>query len=385
MLLSLTLGLSVALCWGTADIFSSHVVRLDSLRTTLCAQASGLFLLVMACVLILWLWPEVGTHVLMNLSPAGWVRILLFGIFLGALSAISYLTAYLALMRGPLSIVSPIMSMQGGVTLIGAVLLMHEPINSAQLIALFLLVCGVLAATLVAPPASDKIQHGKSRIALASISGIGSALIATVGFGSLGLGIGATTASSGIAGALAMLLCMRVFALFFLCIFASLFASSKQGPPLSRSWVLASLVGVLDMIALSVFSGTVISSSTALAGVLSSIYPAFTLTYGIIIRHERPTKTQIAGVLCIVVGLILLPLALPLRETLGIALVAIALVVGSPLLNDKDQGHARTTSAHTHPPQRAIDHTNYVYPGKIAPNGRGYSRERPEDINRGRH
>ncbi|MBO0781161.1 MAG: EamA family transporter, partial [Ktedonobacteraceae bacterium] len=154
-----------------------------------------------------------------------------------------------------------------------------------------------------------------------SAPGIAGGLVAMFGFGVLSLGLGAATAIDGLAGAMAMLISMRLFSVFFLAILASLSGSPSEPhkAPTPRSWIIAGIVGAFEIGGLALFSSTVLLSSTALAGILSSVYPVFPLLYAFLFKRERLSRLQLAGTFCIVVGLGLLSseLPLPLSSSVG--------------------------------------------------------------------
>ncbi|MBO0782144.1 MAG: EamA family transporter, partial [Ktedonobacteraceae bacterium] len=191
----MVLGLTVALLWGGADILSTYV-DMDALRTTLMAQGIGLMTLVLALACLLVLWP-MNSPVLVVHLPL--LTLIIFGILLGGVSACSYLALYFALRRGPLAIVSPVVAAQGGVTTVGAVLVLHEHLRVAQLVAILLLIGGVMAAAGVRTAPLSKSTSPLQRTKLwrrgwqwmrQSAPGIAGGLVAMFGFGVLSLGLG---------------------------------------------------------------------------------------------------------------------------------------------------------------------------------------------------
>src|SRR5947209_5509170 len=113
MMQTLYPGLAVALLWGSADTLATYATKkIGSATTTFVAQIAG-FLLVgtfgLACA---------GRLGLLSFSAQVLDENVLWGVVLGGISAGAYLTLYEALSAGPLAVASPVVSTQGGVTLL---------------------------------------------------------------------------------------------------------------------------------------------------------------------------------------------------------------------------------------------------------------------------
>src|SRR5437764_9554996 len=121
MMNTLFLGLAVALLWGSADTLATYATkRIGTATTTFVAQIAG-FLLVAAFGLTV-----AGRLGLLSFSAHVLDENVLWGVVLGGISAGAYITLYEALSAGPLAVASPVVSAQGGVTLLLSVVLLHE-------------------------------------------------------------------------------------------------------------------------------------------------------------------------------------------------------------------------------------------------------------------
>src|SRR5215472_10922701 len=178
------LGLIAALLWGSADILSSLAARaVGAWRVTLLAQVSGCLVLAAGGLFLSWRYPQMQ---LFTALPAPTLGVLvLHAMVLGALAAGSYAALYRSLAQGPLAVVSPIIAANGAVTLLAAILFTREQIDLEEGLVLVIILLGVVLAAL-------QTSDGQQTTRLLTRSGIGWALIAMMGLGLLGFGIGAS-------------------------------------------------------------------------------------------------------------------------------------------------------------------------------------------------
>lgn len=285
------LGLTVAFLWGSADtLATSATQRIGSACTTFVAQLAG-FLLVatfgLACA---------GRLGLLSFSAHVLDESVLWGIVLGGVSAGAYITLYQALSAGPLAVASPVVSAQGGVTLLLAVVLLHERLQSFQLFFLLLTFVGVMLAA---------INVGElARMQVRTIFGPGVcfALISLLCFGVLAFGLGLAARQSNWYTSVLLLRC-------FSCLFITLLqppdASEEAGKGASLwGYLLAALVGACDMGGLTLLSIATASGSIGVAGMICSAYGVIPLLAGVFLLRERVHWSQILGCLWLVIGLV---------------------------------------------------------------------------------
>src|SRR6266567_1541311 len=230
------LGIITALLWGSADILSSLAARyVGAWRVTLLAQASGCLALAGGGLFLSWRFPQ--EHFFTALPSPLFGVLVLHAIVLGALAAGGYVALYRSLAQGPLALVSPIIAANGAVTLLAAILFAREQVDLEEGLVLAVILLGVVLAALQ----TDDRQHKAS---LLTRSGIGWALMAMMGLGLLGFGIGASTHT---VNAFFLLLCTRCWTLLFLDLAAHAFRPQAFAPPLRlKHLVLIGGAGVLQ-------------------------------------------------------------------------------------------------------------------------------------------
>jgi drug/metabolite transporter (DMT)-like permease len=200
MLPTVILGLAVALCWGSADTLATFFTRrLGTAATTLIAQVVGLVLAAGVTLLV-------G---LPALSARDLTLSILFGMVLGVVAALAYLTLYRALALGPLAITSPLVSGQGGVTLLLAVVWLREPLAGWPLVCLLVTGAGILLSA----TNGHEVQHLALRTLLSP--GVAMALVSMLCFGVFAFGL---MQAATVTTWLLVVLWSRVFSCLFLSI-----------------------------------------------------------------------------------------------------------------------------------------------------------------------
>jgi drug/metabolite transporter (DMT)-like permease len=323
------LGLAVALLWGSADTLATYATqRIGSACTTFVAQIAG-FLLVAAFGLAF-----AGRLGLLSFPAHVLDESVLWGVVLGGISAGAYITLYQALSAGPLVVASPVVSAQGGVTLLLAVVLLHERLQSFQLFFLLLTFVGVMLATI------NVGELARMRARALFGPGVYFALISLLCFGVLAFGLGLAARQSN--WFLSVLL-LRCFSCLFITLLKPPDASEEVGKAASAwGYLLAAIVGSFDMGGLTVFSLATSSGSIGVAGMICSAYGVIPLLAGVFLLRERVHWSQVFGCLWLVVGLAgeaapTSDLAVPLTW------MAIALAVGCGLTVLYTRSGARRT------------------------------------------
>lgn len=133
----LVLGLGAALAWGLTDISATIVSR--RVGTLLTAAAMQ----VTAVVLVGGLFLLSGQS--LPDDPIDLAQV----VAVGAFSAAGYLATYQAFRLGPISVVSPVMSAYGGLTVILAVVILGESLTAVQALGALLATLGVVLAGVV--------------------------------------------------------------------------------------------------------------------------------------------------------------------------------------------------------------------------------------------
>lgn len=317
MLVTMLLGLSVAVCWGSADTLATSVTRrIGTASTTLIAQVAGLVL-------------SAGVALALGL-PALSARTItlsvLCGVVLGAVAALAYLSLYTALQRGPLAVASPVVSAQGGVTLALAVLILGEASSTWQMVFLAVTFAGVLLAAV----------NGRevSRLSLHAIisPGVAFSLVSMLCFGVLAFGLGWAARETN------WLLCvvwMRVFSCLMLAVFLHppQAANAEHPGAWQGAWLAgAAVVGLLDVGGLLTLSLAAMSGPIGVIGMVASAYGVIPLAAGVTLLKERPSPHQMAGVAWLIAGLVGVavpssPVSLALLLLSGLGMLILILVL----------------------------------------------------------
>lgn len=290
MLRMVILGLTVAACWGSADTLATFVSRhLGTASTTLVAQVAGL---VVAAGVALALGLPLLSAREMALS-------VLFGIVLGVVAALAYLTLYQTLALGPLAITSPLVSGQGGVTLLLAVVLLHESLVGWPLIFLLVTFAGILLSAING--------HDVKRLTLRTLlsPGVALALLSMLCFGVFAFGLmQAATATTW----LLAVLWSRVFSCLFLGMLlrppGNASAANAGSHRHVLAWIGAAVVGSLDVGGLLLLAFVGSSGAVGIVGMIASAYGVIPLVCGILVFRERVAVNQMVGVVLLIAGLV---------------------------------------------------------------------------------
>lgn len=327
-LLGVGLGVTVALLWGSADILATLASRrLRTFKTTFVSQSTGLFALLVFGAIAFWLWHLPFTLTTVALSA-------LIGIFSGLSAALGYFAFYRALEIGPIAIVSPLTATSSIFTLILSVLILKEQLTLGSMSFVTIVILGIVLASTSLTPL--RVLLHKPGYSLWS-QGVRWAVVATLAFGAMDFGIGA---SASITGWFLPVLWTRFFSILFL-ILASYWkrhqrlsraqatgAPSSTGKTLSLAlpslqdmahvWkpfstiglgiLLALLAGMTENAAVLTFSFDTRIASTGITSAIASSYALVVMMFGMIVYRERLAKNQLFGVIMFMSGLILLAL-----------------------------------------------------------------------------
>lgn len=326
----IALGLSAALAWGLTDITASVLARrVGGLRATAWVQL--VTLAVLAALLV-------ATRTALPSDPA----IVLASLGWGVVSAIAYVSFFTALRHGPLTVVSPTVSMYGGLSVVLAVLLLGETLRPVQALGTAVAVGGVLLVSVVVDRAAGRVRVVGP--------GVAYAVVALVAFGTVTVGLSPII---GAAGWLPVLVLARIANTS--CAWALLGARrylrgrESGGPetpetptdpaadrahvvvaaplgevaepehdptptasvPVARRRIVRSTIalglvaGLLDVTGFAAFAVGLEVAPTWLIGLTSSFGPVVAVAAGVFLFGERPRPVQWAG-LALVLGSVVL-------------------------------------------------------------------------------
>ena len=224
-------------------------------------------------------------------SAAHWVS----AVGLGILYTATYFLYYAALQRGPVSLVSPIMSVYKGVVVILAVLILAESMSLGQSAGASAALLGVFLASLN----FADLKGGRVIIGRGVIFG----LLAMVAFGVFYYSIAALSRDLG-----------WFLPVFLIRMFTTLFAApvalkhpGSPAQPLTPKLALAIFaVGAVEIAAMFAFARGAQVGIVAIVAAVSSAYTLVPVIGAIIILRERLRPIQAVGVILVVVGVTLL-------------------------------------------------------------------------------
>jgi drug/metabolite transporter (DMT)-like permease len=292
--MGILLGLLTALNWGGSDFLARFATqKLGTLRTMLYMQLTGFILLSGA---LHWLggWGHLfdgsGWH------PWAW------GVLAGTLNSFSSLTLYRSFEIGKLAVVAPLSASYPALTLI------FSWLGGEHLAAIRIagMVSTLLGAVLVAA-AEKKSEHldihGAWKTDPRHGKGIGWALCSVFGFGVLFWLLGAQVVPRlGAAPAVWMIRLTSVILTTAILLLARQPIKLPRGPERKAVWGM----GLLDTSAFVMSNRGMQLEQIAVVSVLGSLYGAVTFLLAAIFLREGVSRWQIAGVITIFVGIILI-------------------------------------------------------------------------------
>ena len=275
--MAVALALACAVVYGVADYSGGRAARTaPSIVVTLEGQFASVALAV-AAVLI------AGTA----LPPAPDV---MWGALAGVAGAVALTSFYHALSQGAMTVVAPITAVTSAVLpVVFGIVTGERPGGLAYV--------GMGSAAVAVALASGAIGHRRQTT---SRSTIVFALIAGVGFAVILIALGETDHASGIWP----LIAARVVSITLLGAFA-MFSSGIAVTGHGSTWKLASVAGVLDMIANVLYLLAVQRGLLSVVVVVVALYPVSTVCLAFALDEERVSRSQAVGIGLAVSALVL--------------------------------------------------------------------------------
>ncbi len=276
----LLLGLTAALAWGLADTVATVASRrVGSLRATAGTQLTSVAVLATLVV---------ARRTALPTDPA----VVALSLACGVVAAIAYLAFFTALRHGPISVVSPVVSTYGGLSVVLSVLLLGESLAPGQVLGVAVATGGVVLASVT--------LAGGLRGARPAGPGVAYAIVALVAFAAT------TVAMSGpirAAGWLPVLFLARIAnAGSVWTILGGSRLRRPSGPASTgeravdrRAIGLVLVAGLLDIGGSIAFAIGLEISRTWLVGITSSFGPVIVVAAGVALFGERPRPAQWLG------------------------------------------------------------------------------------------
>ncbi len=276
----LLLGLTAALAWGLADTLATVASRrVGSLRATAGTQLTSVAVLATLVV---------ARRTALPTDPA----VVALPLACGVVAAVAYLAFFTALRHGPISVVSPVVSTYGGLSVVLSVLLLGESLAPGQVLGVAVATGGVVLASVT--------LAGGLRGARPAGPGVAYAIVALVAFAAT------TVAMSGpirAAGWLPVLFLARIAnAGSVWTILGGSRLRRPSGPASTgeravdrRAIGLVLVAGLLDIGGSIAFAIGLEISRTWLVGITSSFGPVIVVAAGVALFGERPRPAQWLG------------------------------------------------------------------------------------------
>jgi uncharacterized membrane protein len=278
--LAAVLALASSISWGTADFLGGLQSRRHALLAVLVvSQAVALALLVIAVL--------AGAPTEHDAAATAWAA------SVGALGILGLVAFYRALSIGTMSVVAPISATGVAIPVLVGLASGERP-GPLQVAGIVLACAGVIVASRQAPGEDAEARR-------AGRAAVGLALVAAVGFGSFFAGIDRAEETGDVAW---VLLCARVADVALLG--AAAVVLRPRVPRDGGTLATIAAIGALDLLANLLFVLAAGRGLLSVVGVLGSLYPAVTVILARFVLHERLTRTQNAGVLVTLAGVVAL-------------------------------------------------------------------------------
>jgi drug/metabolite transporter (DMT)-like permease len=278
--LAAVLALASSVSWGLADFMGGLQSRRHALLAVLVLSQGLAFAILVIAVLA-------GAPTEHDAAATAWAA----GV--GGLGLLGLVAFYRALAIGTMSVVAPISATGVSIPVLVGLASGERP-GALQVAGIVLACAGVVLAAREAP-ATDAEARRSGRLA------IGLALIAAVGFGSFFAGMDRAEETGDIAW---ILLAARTADVVLLLGACAVVRPRLPREPVALGAIAA--VGVLDLLANLLFVLATGRGLLSVVGVLGSLYPAVTVILARVLLHERLTRTQNAGVLVTLAGVVAL-------------------------------------------------------------------------------
>ena len=277
------LGTLAAIAWGLADVFVTYLSRRGGfLRTLLLTQAFGVVLLVVVAVAL-------------EELPGPSSAQLLALVALGPVAVAAYAGFYRALELGPIAIVSPIVSANGAIVVLLAVLVLGESLSAVQALGCFLVLAFIMLAG-YEPKAGPAEGDG---------NGIRLAFSASLAFGVHVFVL--ATMSEELGWLVPILVARSVTVALVAAVVVARPPPARES--LGRLGLLGcACAGLLDAAGYLAFNRGAEIGEVAITSAAASAYPVIPILVGLFALRERVAWHQVAGVGGVLCGMVVLSL-----------------------------------------------------------------------------
>jgi drug/metabolite transporter (DMT)-like permease len=274
--LTALLALSASLSWGVADFLGGVKARvMPSLMVLAASQPFGLAALGIAVA-------ARGTPI-----PGSEVAWSVLAAVLGTVGLVAF---YRGMAVGAMSVVAPIAALSAGIPVIWGIAVSGNHVSGLQAVGFVAAISGSVAASLERRPERTQIA-----------AGVGWAVFAMLAFGAYYIPMHAASTQDWLWPAF-LFRCTSVTLVWSVVLIRRVRPSGLRG-----SWAALIAIGFLDTGGNALFAAA--SSAHGLlsvVAVLASLYPVVTVLLARLMLGERVQRTQDAGVLAVLAGVVLI-------------------------------------------------------------------------------
>ena len=279
-MLAAVLALVSSVSWGIGDFLGGLQSRRHALLAVLVVSQLVALTLVVIGVLA-------GADLAHDARATAWAA---GGATLGLIALVAF---YRALSIGTMSVVAPISATGVAIPVLSGLVSGERP-GALQLVGIALAAGGVVLAARQ-PAEEDEAARRTSRAA------IGLAIVAAIGFGSFFASVDRAEETADVAWVLLVQRSVDVGLLLVACAVVR-----PHIPRAPRALGSIAAVGVFDLFANLLFVIATGRGLLSVVGVLGSLYPAVTVVLARFVLQERLSRTQGAGVLLTLAGVVAL-------------------------------------------------------------------------------
>ena len=274
------LALASSLSWGLSDFLGGFQSRRHHLLAVMVLSQAVALAILVALVLA-------GAPTEHDDAATAWAATV------GVLGLLGLVAFYRALAIGTMSIVAPISATGVAIPVLVGLLSGERP-GALQVAGMVLACCGVVLAARAAPETDAAVRRaGRQAVWLA--------LLGAIGFGSFFAGIDRAEQTGDVTW---VLLAARMADMVVLGIAVAVVR--PRIPTAPATLVPVAAIGIFDLLANFLFVVAAGRGLLSVVGVLGSLYPAVTVVLARFVLHERLTRSQGAGVVITLTGVVAL-------------------------------------------------------------------------------
>ncbi len=274
---AVSLALTAALLWGVADfcggLFSR---RLPAFLVVLVLETGGLIGVGVVLAIVQETLPD--------------TRSILLACLAGVAGTGGLVAFFRGMALGSMAVVAPVFASGAAVVPVIVGLATGDTVSLLVGLGIALAAIGILLASLEAEHEAERSRQTRRAIGFALLGAVGAAIFV----------LASDSASDG--SVLWTLLFARAAAIPFLVVGV---LAMRTGPPVRRDLGVILVVGLVDLGATASFGLASTKGALAIVAVLGAMYPVITAGLARVVLKERILRIQLVGVVCALLGVVL--------------------------------------------------------------------------------